>query len=36
MVDTYGEENEKVVFPKGGGEDTKLENMEALYASIWS
>ena len=41
MVDTYGKEKEKtrkykVVLLKGGGEDTNLENMEALYASIRS
>ena len=25
-----------MVFPTGGGEATKLENMGALYASVWS
>ena len=39
MVDTDGKENErirkyKVVLSKGGGEDTNLENMESLYASV--
>ena len=41
MVDADGEENErrrkeKVVFPTGGGEATKPEKMEALYASVRS
>ena len=40
-MDTVGEENnrrrkEKVVFLTSGGEATKPENMEALYASVWS
>ena len=40
-VDKYGEEKERrrkymELFPKGSGESTKWENMEALYASIRS
>ena len=40
-MDTYREEKErrkkeKVLFPTGGGESTKPENMEGLYASIRS
>ena len=41
MVDTHGKENErirkyKVVLQKGGGEASKLENMEYEYASVHS